>query len=104
MIKKIKNPLIEKSRFLIIPEPFESEIFSSWFARCAYAHKTHPITFWNLHFPKNKFIYSITTNIDATVSDEILQVLSIKTSFSFLKLRNMTMKSYDGYLQEEIIL
>jgi len=103
MIKKIKNPLIEKSRFLIIPEPFESEIFSSWFARCAYAHKTHPITFWNLHFPKNKFIYSITTNIDATVSDEILQVLSIKTSFSFLKLRNMTMKSYDGYLQEEII-
>lgn len=103
MIKKIKNPLIEKSRFLIIPEPFEGEIFSSWFARCAYAHKTHPRTFWNLHFPKNKFIYSITSNIDATVSDEILQVLSIKTSFSFLKLRNMTMKSYDGYLQEEII-
>ena len=103
MIKKIKNPLIEKSRFLIIPEPFEDEIFSSWFARCAYAHKTHPRTFWNLHFPKNKFIYSITSNIDATVSDEILQVLSIKTSFSFLKLRNMTMKSYDGYLQEEII-
>ena len=59
MIKKIKNPLIEKSRFLIIPEPFEGEIFSSWFARCAYAHKTHPRTFWNLHFPKNKFIYSI---------------------------------------------
>ncbi|MFA7021673.1 TniQ family protein [Aliarcobacter sp.] len=103
MIKKIKNPLIEKSRFLIVPEPLEGEIFSSWFARCAYAHKTHPRTFWNLHFPKNKFIYSITSNIDATVSDEILQVLSIKTSFSFLKLRNMTMKSYDGYLQEEII-
>ncbi|WNL26759.1 TniQ family protein [Arcobacter cryaerophilus gv. pseudocryaerophilus] len=103
MIKKIKNPLIEKSRFLIIPEPFEGEIFSSWFARCAYAHKTHPRTFWNLHFPKNKFIYSITLNIDATVSDDILQILSIKTSFNFSKLRNMTMKSYDGYLQEEII-
>lgn len=103
MIKKIKNPLIEKSRFLIIPEPFEGEIFSSWFARCAYAHKTHPRTFWHLHFPKDKFIYTLSQNIDASVSDEILQILSIKTTFSFLKLRNMTMKSYDGFLQEEII-
>ncbi|PUE67301.1 TniQ family protein [Arcobacter lacus] len=103
MIKKIKNPLIEKSRFLIIPEPFKGEIFSSWFARCAYAHKTHPRTFWHLHFPKDKFIYTLSQNIDATVSDEILQILSIKTSFSFSKLRNMTMKSYDGFLQEEII-
>lgn len=103
MIKKIKNPLIEKSRFLIIPEPLEGEIFSSWFARCAYAHKTHPITFWHLHFPKDKFIYTLSENIDASVSDEILQILSIKTTFSFSKLRNMTMKSYDGFLQEEII-
>lgn len=103
MIKKIKNPLIEKSRFLIIPEPFEGEIFSSWFARCAYAHKTHPRTFWHLHFPKDKFIYTLSENIDASVSDEILQIISIKTTFSFLKLRNMTMKSYDGFLQEEII-
>ena len=103
MIKKIKNPLIEKSRFLIIPEPLESEIFSSWFARCAYAHKTHPRTFWHLHFPKDKFIYTLSENIDASVSDEILQILSIKTTFSFSKLRNMTMKSYDGFLQEEII-
>lgn len=103
MIKKIKNPLIEKSRFLIIPEPFEGEIFSSWFARCAYAHKTHPRTFLHLHFPKDKFIYTLSENIDATVSDEILQIISIKTTFGFSKLRNMTMKSYDGFLQEEII-
>ena len=103
MIKKIKNPLIEKSRFLIIPEPFEGEIFSSWFARCAYAHKTHPRTFWHLHFPKDKFIYTLSENIDASVSDEILQIISIKTRFGFSKLRNMTMKSYDGFLQEEII-
>lgn len=103
MIKKIKNPLIEKSRFLIIPEPFEGEIFSSWFVRCAYAHKTHPKTFWNLHLPKDKFIYTITPNIDATISDEILQVISLKTSFSMTKLKNMTMMFYDGYLQEQII-
>ena len=57
MIKKIKNPLIEKSRFLIIPEPFEGEIFSSWFARCAYAHKTHPKHFGIYTFQKiNLFI------------------------------------------------
>lgn len=103
MIKKIKNPLIEKSRFLIIPEPFEGEIFSSWFARCAYAHKTHPKTFWNLHFPKNKYICTLTHNIDASVTDEILQILSIKTSFGIKKLRNMTMLAYEGYLQEQII-
>lgn len=103
MIKKIKNPLIEKSRFLIIPEPFEDEIFSSWFARCAYAHKTHPKTFWHLHFPKDKFIYTITPNIDATISDEVLRVISLKTSFSMTKLRSMTMMFYDSYLQEQII-
>ena len=103
MIKKIKNPLIEKSRFLIIPEPFEGEIFSSWFTRCAYAHKTHPRTFWNLHFPKDKFIYTITPNIDATISDEVLQVISLKTSFSMTKLKSMIMMFYDGYLQEQII-
>lgn len=103
MIKKIKNPLIEKSRFLIIPEPFEGEIFSSWFARCAYAHKTHPKTFWNLHFPKDKFIYTITPNIDATISDEVLRVISLKTLFSMTKLKSMTMMFYDGYLQEQII-
>ncbi len=103
MIKKIKNPLIEKSRFLIIPEPFEGEIFSSWFARCAYAHKTHPKTFWNLHFPKDKFIYTITPNIDATISDEVLRIISLKTLFSMPKLKSMTMMFYDGYLQEQII-
>lgn len=103
MIKKIKNPLIEKSRFLIIPEPFEGEIFSSWFARCAYAHKTHPKTFWKLHFPKDKYICTLTHNIDASVTDEILQILSIKTSFGIKKLRNMTMLAYEGYLQEQII-
>jgi Zn ribbon nucleic-acid-binding protein len=103
MIKKIKNPLIEKSRFLIIPEPFEGEIFSSWLARCAYAHKTHPKTFWHLHFPKDKFIYTLTPNIDATISDEVLQVISLKTSFSMTKLKNMTMMFYDSYLQEQII-
>lgn len=103
MIKKIKNPLIEKSRFLIIPEPFVGEIFSSWFVRCAYAHKTHPKTFWNLHFPRDKFTYAVTPNIDATISDEALQIISLKTSFSMTKLKSMTMMFYDGYLQEQII-
>lgn len=103
MIKKIKNPLIQKSRFLIIPEPFEGEIFSSWFARCAYAHKTHPKTFWNLHFSRDKFIYTITPNIDATISEELIEIISSKTSFSITKLKNMTMMFYDGYLQEQII-
>lgn len=103
MIKKIKNPLIEKSRFLIIPEPFEGEIFSSWLARCAYAHKTHPKTFCHLHLPVDKYTYTITPNFDVAISDEILQVLSTKTFFSISKLKNMTMQSYNGYLQEEII-
>ena len=103
MIKKIKNPLIEKSRFLITPEPFEDEIFSSWLVRCAYAHKTHPKTFCNLHLPKDKFIYTITPNFDAAISDEVLETLSIKTSFSMTKLKAMTMQFYNGYLQENII-
>lgn len=103
MIRGIKNPLIEKSKFLITPEPFENEIFSSWFARCAYAHHTYPKTFWHLHFPLKKFTYNLTPNIDASILEDVLEVLSEKTSFPVKKLRNMTMPSYDGYLQEEII-
>lgn len=103
MIKKIKNPLIEKSRFLITPEPFEDEIFTSWLVRCAYAHNTHPHTFMNLHFPTINNVYTFNVNFDATVGDDMLRTLVWKTGFSFNKLYQLTLKSYSGYLQESII-
>lgn len=101
MIKKIKNPVIAASRFLIVPKPLPDEILSSWIARTAYAHHTHPQTFLNLHFGNVHFNWRL--NYDASVSDQELEVLSQKSSLSFAKIYEMTLRSYEGFLQETII-
>lgn len=101
MIKKIKNPVIAASRFLIVPKPLPDEILSSWIARTAYAHHTHPQTFLNLHFDNTHFNWRL--NFDASVSDQEIEVLSKKSGLLFTKIYEMTLRSYEGYLQEAII-
>lgn len=101
MIKKIKNPVIAASRFLIVPKPFPDEILSSWIARTAYAHHTHPQTFLNLHFGNVHFNWRL--NYDASVSDQEIEVLSKKSALSYSVIYEMTLRSYEGYLHESII-
>lgn len=101
MIKKIKNPVIAASRFLIVPKPFPDEILSSWIARTAYAHHTHPQTFLNLHFDNSHFNWRL--NFDASVSDQEIEILAQKSGFSYNTIYEMTLRSYEGYLQEAII-
>lgn len=101
MIKKIKNPVIATSRFLIVPQPLPDEILSSWIARTAYAHHTHPQTFLNLHFDNVHFNWRL--NYDASVSDQEMEVLSQKSGLSYAKIYEMTLRSYEGSLRESII-
>lgn len=101
MIKKIKNPVIAASRFLIVPQPLPDEILSSWIARTAYAHHTHPQTFLNLHFDNTHFNWRL--NFDASVSDEEIEVLSKKSGLSYSVIYQMSLRSYEGYLHESIV-
>lgn len=101
MIKKIKNPVIAASRFLIVPQPFPDEILSSWIARTSYAHLTHPKTFMNMHFSTGKFNWR--ANFDASVSDEVLHIIERKSALSFETIYQMSPRSYESYLQESII-
>ena len=101
MIKKVKNPAVTASRFLLIPKPLPDEILSSWLTRTAYAHLTHPKTFMNMHFSTGRFNWR--PNFDASVSDDILHIIELKSALSFETIYQMSLKSYKGYLQESII-
>lgn len=101
MIKKVKNPAVTASRFLLIPKPLPDEILSSWLTRTAYAHLTHPKTFMNMHFTSGKFNWR--PNFDASVSDDVLRIIEWKSSLPFVNIYQMTLRSYEGYLQESII-
>lgn len=98
MIKKIKNLAIKKAKFIIIPKPFENELFSSWLTRTAYAHNTHPHTFISLHL---NFTVSH-KNIDTCFSNEMINEISNKCS-NKIDILKLTLKPYSGYLQENII-
>lgn len=101
MIKKIKNPALKKSKFIIVPEIKEDELLTSWFVRMAYAHHTHPHTFMNLHLDKNAQTLSY-NDFDICITDKELKLLEEKSKKK-VSLYNTTLKSYSGYLQEKII-
>ena len=101
MIKKIKNPAIRESKFIIIPEVEEDELLTSWFVRISYAHYTHPHTFINLHLGKSNQILSYNC-FDVCITNEELKLLEEKSK-NKVSLYNATLRSYSGYLQENII-
>lgn len=101
MIKKVSLPKLMKESFLIVPAPLKEELFSSWFARLAYAHYTHPQTFINLHFGlahRGEF----KNNIDTTLSIKVLTQIQEKCK-NKIDILNLTLKTYSGYLQENDI-
>lgn len=101
MIKKIKNLQLKDSKFVIVPIPFEDELFSSWLIRTAYSHHTHPHTFIQLHLSRN-YHYMSNNNLDVVVSDDELYKLELKCN-SKIKLHSLTLKAYNGFLQENMI-
>lgn len=98
IIKKVKFLKLKDSSFIIIPKPFEDELLSSWLVRTAYAHHLHPHTFIKMYLGYTTF----NANLDVTFSDKYLSKIlkKIKKIFDVYK---MSLNSYSGYLQENII-
>lgn len=100
MIKKIKAPELKNENFLIIPVPLKDELLTSWMVRTAYAHKTHPHTFTNLYFNfrPHSFFW---TEPDTTLTQSMIKIIESK-SYNKVDVKSLMLKTYSGYLQEEI--
>ena len=100
MIKKIKILQLKDVNFLIVPQPLEGELFSSWMVRTAYAHKTHPHTFENLYLDLPQRLFS--KDIDVSINNETIQIVQNKCRDK-VNIFSLTMQTYNTYLQERIV-
>lgn len=100
MIKKVNIPRLKHENFLIIPIPFEDETLSSWMVRTAYAHKTHPHTFTNqyLNYRPHSFFL---TEPDITLTEQMIKTIEQKSD-NKIDVQSLMLKTYSGYLQENI--
>jgi Zn ribbon nucleic-acid-binding protein len=100
MIKKVNLPRLKHENFLIIPVPFEDELLSSWIIRTAYAHKTHPRTFTNQYLDYRPHSFFLTES-DITLDEQMIETIEQKTN-NKVDVHSLMLKSYSGYLQENI--
>lgn len=77
----------------IRPKP--DELFSSWLVRLSHAHYMKVHSFTRFNFPGYHFW---NRDIDRSVTDDLIEKLTIKTNTSFKELFNTTLKCYDGTL------
>ncbi len=101
MIRNIHNPALRAARFPLHPRPLEDELLSSWLIRIAYRHKTDPVSFANLYLPDWKFILW-SRDFDTTADWKLLEALSYKSRQSIEALYSLTLRSYEGFLAEEL--
>lgn len=101
MISKISNQLLRHSRFLLHPRPLPDELLSSWLVRVAHEHNTEPATFVNLYLPRWRDILW-TRDIDVSADRDLLEALGHKSGFDYDTLFNLTLRSYEGYLAENL--
>ena len=87
--------------FIIRPKPYEDELLGSWLTRIAIAHHTLPWTFCNIHFPQYKnTIFS--RDIDIWAPLDLIKSISLKSGIKADNIFSLTLKSYGGYLNEDI--
>lgn len=100
MIKKVNIQRLKHENFLIIPIPFEDEILSSWIVRTAYAHKTHPHTFTNQYLDYRPHSFFLTES-DITLDAKMIEAIEQKSE-NKVDVHSLMLKTYSGYLQENI--
>jgi hypothetical protein len=102
LVFKIRSEgLYSSFNFPLKLRPQEDELLSSWLVRLALLHRTMPMTFTNLYLPetKNKFW---SADIDLQGDPAMLAALSRKSGVPAESLQAMTLRSYEGFLFEEI--
>jgi len=100
-IFKIRGRSFKNICFPLKLQPQKDELLSSWLIRLSLLHRTMPMTFTNLYLPETKNRFWV-ADIDLQADPDILAALSRKCSIPVEMLRSMTLRSYEGYLFEEV--
>lgn len=93
---------LKDAPFLVKHEPLEDELLSSWLARIARDHKTLTTSFTNMHFPEYRKNIIWQRDLDIWASDALLQRLCDKSHVSVDRLKDTTLRSYEGKLVTKI--
>lgn len=83
----------------IHPQPLEDEILSSWMIRLAHANRFKVHDFYKLYFGNDKQIW--TRDIDHLAPNWLINGLSAHTGVPIDRVKNMALRSYEGFIFEK---
>jgi rubredoxin len=93
--------ILKNTKISGVPEPYPSELFSSWISRTATHFFMQTPSFVNIYFPEYKNWF-FNRDIDIRIDDEIIENFSKRTGIDKNILYKTSLKSYEGYLSEKI--
>ena len=97
MPKKRDTSWIQDYFFLIVPQPFEDELLSSWLTRVAIEHKRKLSIFLSLYVKKEG--NSIARNdLDFLYDEKLFEALVNKSNLTKKDIFKMSLRSEEGYL------
>lgn len=97
MPKKRDTSWIQDYFFLIVPQPFEDELLSSWLTRVAIEHKRKLSIFLSLYVKKEGSSIS-RTDLDYLYDEKLFNALVTKSNLSKKDIFKMSLRSEEGYL------
>ncbi len=95
--RKRDTSWIQNYFFLIVPQPFEDELLSSWLTRVAIEHKRKLSIFLSLYVKKEGSSIS-RTDIDFLYDENLFEALVTKSNLTKKDILKMSLRSEEGYL------
>ena len=95
--KKRNNAWVQDYFFLIVPQPFEDELLSSWLTRVALEHKRQLSIFLTLFVKKEGSSIS-RTDIDFLYDEKLYEALVNKSNLTKEDIFKMSLRSEEGFL------
>lgn len=97
MPRKRDTSWIQDYFFLIVPQPFEDELLSSWLTRVAIEHKRKLSIFLSLYVKKEGSSIS-RTDLDYLYDEKLFDALVTKSNLTKKDIFKMSLRSEEGYL------
>ncbi|RXJ80578.1 hypothetical protein CRU86_00605 [Aliarcobacter skirrowii] len=97
MPRKRDTSWIQDYFFLIVPQPFEDELLSSWLTRVAIEHKRKLSIFLSLYVKKEGSSIS-RTDLDYLYDEKLFDALVTKSNLTKKDILKMSLRSEEGYL------
>lgn len=95
--KKRNNAWVQDYFFLIVPQPLEDELLSSWLTRVALEHKRQLSIFLTL-FVKKEGNQVSRRDLDFIFDEKFLENLASKSNLKIENIFKMSLRSEEGYL------